>query len=53
MQPGAPEVSTCPLGGFFPLTDSFIVFCDPRNLVSQNFLQYPAGSAEVRQWRSK
>jgi len=53
MQPGTPEVSTCPLGGFFQLADSFIVFSDRRNPVSLNFLQYRAESAEVRQWRSK
>jgi len=31
----------------------FVPFCDPINLFSLNFLQYRAGSPEVRQWRRK
>jgi hypothetical protein len=35
------------------LGHDFVAFCDPVNLVSLNFLQYRAGSPEVRQWRPK
>jgi hypothetical protein len=35
------------------LGHDLVAFCDLGNLVSLNFLQYRAGSPEVRQWRSK
>jgi hypothetical protein len=35
------------------LGHDFVVFWDPGNLVSLNFLQYRSASPEVRQWRSK